>query len=271
MSREWAEDDNSPKSKFEAALAGGGSRLYDDEHNVGLGSGLQLDLHSLLQNSIQARAVLPRLTSQERFVLLGYFLLKKPQCLLGTLVGLNECRIKQFLDLTIQRFTALTAFCYLFPEDFDGLLVEYGYSTLKVKPGLNGKIARGKDDIEVSTAAVLHLLEAGKGWLQIEQLTSGLYSDLRRKFESAAEELRAQELLMPHLLGVLMMSRVTFAAVKEGGASGRMRELVGTRDHVLDPAILGQSRIRVQDLGETDFFYKRSVFANPSAEASNEF
>lgn len=256
------------KSKYDARLDESvleGNHLFEDEFSVNLGFGTSLDLQSLLQRSSQARTAFRQLTPQERFVLQGHLVLRKTQKVLAGLIGLNECRFKVFLILTLERFTALTAVSFLTREDLAERFQELGCEILTVKCVKRGRKhswdVKNHPPVQVPTHEVLFLLESGRTWWQIGELYEVYYVGLRQQFEKTIERLEAMPGLMAYVLKVLMKSRVMFAGCQDTALAGSMQEIVGTRTSHQDPEILDQFAINVTAPSLSDLFYPRALNA----------
>ncbi|MGB6735964.1 MAG: hypothetical protein WBE55_09340 [Candidatus Sulfotelmatobacter sp.] len=233
---DWGNDGE--KTKHEKALAEDGARLFDDDHQVGYGNGLRVDISAFLQDTEHADKYLSKLDATERFVLLAYYRLKKSEKQLAELVGLNECRFNRFLENTTNKFTSIVGMGDRTNEDVDRVLVlnGLGWFQCRLPHPHKGASNAGKthERKRIRTSEVLTSYQSTKSWIKTGEQLGCYYVDLRRGIEDATEELKKKPGLDCELIASYMISFTLFSDTKDGAYAGRMGKLMGTTVRVKD-------------------------------------
>jgi hypothetical protein len=235
----WDDHDGDvAKTKHEKALAEDGARLFDEDHQVGYGNGLRVDIDAFLQDTEHADKYLSKLDATERFVLLAYYRLKKSEKQLAELVGLNECRFNKFLENTTNKFTSIVGLGDRTNEDIDRILVLSGLGWFQCRiPHPNHGATHAKISSQrkrIRTSEVLTSYQSTKSWIKTGEQLGCYYVDLRRGIEDATEELKKKPGLDCELIAAYMISLTLFSDTKDGAYAGRMGKLMGTTVCVKD-------------------------------------
>ncbi len=237
---DWGNDGE--KTKHEKALAEDGARLWDEDHPIGYGSGLRVDIKAFLQETENSQEFLKKLDATERFVILAYYCLRKSEKQLAELVGLNECRFNMFLDNCTRKFTAIAGLWGKTQEDLDRILVLNHLGWFQCRPippeGKEHTQRTGERKL-ARTSEVLAQFQLTGSWRKTAIALGCYYVDLRRGIEAAGEELLKKPRIECELLASLMLSLTQFSSVREAGYAGRMGDLVGTTVRVRDQVICG--------------------------------
>lgn len=252
------------KSRYERAMD---SAVVDNElmsegsFTANYGKGLRLDLRAFLKESRLGKSVLDTLDPVERFVLLSYFLLRKTEKQIASLVGLNECRFNQFLENLIHRVGALVVFGNIDSEVWSSVLEKSGFGEIRTRIVAGSKLTKAINlEKSVRTVDVLVVFLRTRSFLKVGEQFGAYYVDLRRGLELVAEGLKKQKGLAEISLGEFIGSQVQFAGVQQEGYAGRMGKLPPLIK-VKDPEVLGRLVVRIEDNEAEDVLIPRALGA----------
>lgn len=234
----------------------------------GYGQGIGLDLRAFLTESNHAKEILNQLDQRERFVLLGYFVLRKTEQQVAMILGMSEFRLNLFLKIATKKLGALVALQEEGVEAWEKVLEREGLAKIRVR-GMRGKTTRAEGKTkEVRLLDCLGLFKGTGSFLKTGEVLGAYYVDVRRGLEEVGEKLRGKRGLAEVALGELINAAVQFASVRgEGyaGKAGRTNDVL----RVQDPEILGESTVNLE-AGVEGIFVPRAVGSSKNGGEDNE-
>lgn len=245
------------RTQYDAALD---NHSANPEHDTtpGYGTGLRIDLKSYLEESETGRQLISTLDPLEKFVVIGYYILMKPQKMLAQELSVSEFRLNQFLDNVVHKIGSLVVLGRMSDGEKESILKEAGAGYLTVREAGPGRAL--DSTIVVSTMTIVGLFREFNSFPVVGERLGAHYVDIRRELEKSGEKVGSIRGLGAAALSSYIQSIVKFASLRGSGYSGRLGQLP-CRTESKDPAILSSDSYDILSADIDSVLYPRAVFA----------
>lgn len=229
------------KSRLERAIE---RRSAEGEETTSLspcyGSGTQLDVESYLAESERAEEIISYLDDLEKFVVFGYYILKKPQDVLAYIIELGDGRFTKFLRGCIYKIAAIILFGDLLQGDW-----------------MDSCCLDTFDNVLISKV-ILDFFKT-RSFPLTAQKHNKHYVAVRVMLEKYAEVMAKETDLRKSALGEYLGFVVEFNSLSGKGYTGNLsknRSII----KITDPQILASNTYKMEDPNIDMVLYSRAAF-----------